>query len=83
MIVRKAAFVSEISGYGSFKVKDPVFKPDESQMIYLEPVAFSYGKTSEGGAIASWSVDYSLTGKAIPSCLTRKISSTQRATDQA
>ena len=62
MFVRKALFVEEINGYGNFKVKNPVFKPDEAQMIYVEPVAFSYGKTKDGGSIASWSVDYSLVG---------------------
>nr|WP_319516796.1 hypothetical protein [uncultured Cohaesibacter sp.] len=62
MFVRKALFVDEINGYGNFKAKEPVFKPDEAQMIYVEPVAFSYGKTEDGKSIASWSVDYSLEG---------------------
>ncbi|WP_319410355.1 hypothetical protein [uncultured Cohaesibacter sp.] len=62
MFVRKALFVSEIGGYGNFKEKEPVFKPNEAQMIYVEPVAFSYGKADDGSSNASWSVDYSLNG---------------------
>ena len=62
MFVRKALFVEDIEGYGNFTSKDPVFKANEPQMIYVEPIAFSYGKTEDGGSIASWSVDYSLEG---------------------
>ena len=62
MFVRKAVFVSDVTGYGNFTEKGAVFKPDAAQLIYIEPVAFSYGKTEDGNSVASWSVDYSLDG---------------------
>ncbi|WP_316859645.1 hypothetical protein [uncultured Cohaesibacter sp.] len=64
MFVRQATFVSEINGYGDYKERPAVFKPDEAHMIYVEPVAFGYGKMDDGKNVASWGVDYSLTGPA-------------------
>lgn len=63
MFVRKALFVREVSGYGLYKEHAPSFKPDEAQVVYLEPVGFGYSQQADGSSRADWSVDYSLENK--------------------
>ncbi|PLW76747.1 hypothetical protein [Cohaesibacter celericrescens] len=60
MFVRKAEFATEITGYGIYKPHGSIFKPNEPQIIYVEPIGFGYGTTSDGSSFAKWSIDFAL-----------------------
>ena len=60
MFVRKASFATNITGYGTYSERAPIFKVNEPQIIYLEPIGFGYGKRDNGQIFAAWAVDYKL-----------------------
>ena len=64
MFVRKAVFARNISGYGIYEEVNAEFKVNEPQVIYVEPIGFTYADGADGGAEANWSVDYTLTNTA-------------------
>ena len=61
MFVRKATFATDIVGYGLYKEHAAIFKDDEPQEIYVEPIGYAYGTDEAGQYSASWGVDYVLT----------------------
>lgn len=61
MFVQKATFATNITGYGTFSERAPIFKVNEPHIIYVEPIGFGYGKKDDGKIFAAWSVDYNLT----------------------
>ncbi|WP_114010318.1 hypothetical protein [Cohaesibacter intestini] len=61
MFVQKATFATNITGYGTYSERVPIFKVNEPQIIYVEPVGFGYGVRDDGKIFAAWAVDYNLT----------------------
>lgn len=61
MFIRKATFATNISGYGIFSERAPIFKVGEPQIVYVEPIGFGYGKSKDGGVFAGWKIDFNLT----------------------
>lgn len=49
LTVRKALFVDKATGYGAYAERAAaVFKPGEPILIYVEPIAFAFGKNDVG-----------------------------------
>ncbi len=69
MKVRNAQYVQEIYSFRRFTPKESaVFKPNETHIIYAEPIGFTYGTTTSGEREAGFRIDFSLsdaTGKVI------------------
>lgn len=61
MVVRKAVYASEITGYGRYTEHAPVFTSNEPHVIYVEPAGYGFGNGSDGQLEAGWTVDFSLT----------------------
>lgn len=62
MKIRNAQYVQEIYAFRRFKSKEaPVFKPNESHIIYAEPIGFTYGKDANGNKEAGFLIDFTLT----------------------
>lgn len=61
MFVQKATFATNITGYGTYAERVAIFKVNEPQIIYVEPIGFGYGTTDKGNIFAGWTVDYHLT----------------------
>ncbi|MCV6576085.1 MAG: hypothetical protein OIF58_10150 [Cohaesibacter sp.] len=59
--IRNAQYVQEIYAFRRFKAKEQaVFKPNESHIIYAEPIGFTYGKDANGNREAGFLIDFSL-----------------------
>lgn len=57
---RKTLLVESPAGYGNHtERRNRVFRPDETMLVYLEPVGFGYG-TSEKGATIDFKIDLSV-----------------------
>ena len=62
LIIRKALFVEESSGYGIY-VERPtpaIYKPGEKIRAYVEPLGFGYGRNAVGGKEIGFDVDFRL-----------------------
>ena len=47
--VRRAVFVSKpAGGYGIFNPREPVFKPGEKLLVYMEPIGYGFKEAAKG-----------------------------------